>query len=271
MNQTQNAYDNVEFIDKISKYQRTNDNDLILKSKIPSIVNGGKVIDFGCGDGWFCREAIKRGANSVIGIDISKNSIDINNLENKDSKIKYLVKDLETFKTLNNNNNSSINNNNNDDDSQLINDSFDFAFSAYVTHYLSDLESFFNKVYKLLKSNNGSSFLFSTEHPMRTSTKCIENKFIDHKFEGDEIVKKVWPIANYNEQGRRVFNWLDYKGIVKYHYTIETYINTLIKVGFKIDYLGEIEFSTSEFKFNKSEPQFTEKDRPYALFIKVSK
>ncbi|KAN0050870.1 hypothetical protein ACTA71_004166 [Dictyostelium dimigraforme] len=106
---------------------------------------------------------------------------------------------------------------------------------------------------------------------MRTSTKCIENKFIDYKFEGDETSRKVWPISNYSEQGKRVFNWLDYKGIIKYHYTIETYINTLIKVGFTIKYLGEIEFSTTEFKFNNSEPPSTEKERPYALLILVSK
>ncbi|KAN0032849.1 hypothetical protein ACTFIV_006781 [Dictyostelium citrinum] len=265
---SQNAYDkNDILINKFSNRTRTLEKESLLNSKIPweIIKNGGNVIDVGCGDGWFCREIIEKGVNQVIGIDISEKLIEkARELINKDQeeKLKYIIADLDNFQISEPPFNSLIG-------------SFDFAFSSFLTHYISDLEPFFKKIYSLLKSNNnssgGSTFIFLTEHPIRTSTKCIENKFIDHQFEGDEHSRKVWPIANYNEQGKRVTNWIGSKGIIKYHYTIETYVNTLIKVGFKIDYLGELNLNERQLQFSNIGDLSIESNRPYTLFIKVIK
>ncbi|KAM9973723.1 hypothetical protein ACTFIW_010846 [Dictyostelium discoideum] len=270
---------------------------LLLNSKIPwEIIKNGNVIDFGCGNGWFCSEMIEKGVNQIIGIDISEKLIKIaielnkdNNCNNNENtaiekmlnistfspaaltrdhglavKLKYYITDLNNFQLNETPFNSLIG-------------SFDFAFSSFVTHYLSDLELFFKKVYNLLKSNknnnnfNNGSFIFLAEHPMRTSTKCIENKFINHKFEGDENSRMVWPISNYSEEGKRVTNWAGSNGIIKYHYTIETYVNTLIKVGFKIDYLGELNLEEKQSQFSNCGDISIEENRPYSLFFKVSK
>ncbi|KAK5581850.1 hypothetical protein RB653_003430 [Dictyostelium firmibasis] len=260
---SQNAYDKNDILfNKFSNLKRSLNKESLLYSLLPwEIIKNGSVADLGCGEGWFCREIIDNGSpNQVIGIDISKNLINNAKELNKEKykNLKYIITDLDSFEL-------------NEFGIDSIIGSIDFIFSSFLTHYLSDLESFFNKVYKLLKSNNGSSFIFFTEHPMRTSTKCIENKFIDHKFEGDEIVKKVWPIANYNEQGKRIFSWLGSNNIIKYHYTIETYINTLIKVGFKIDYLGELNINERQLQFSNNGDLVIESNRPYSLLIKVSK
>ncbi|KAN0050853.1 hypothetical protein ACTA71_004149 [Dictyostelium dimigraforme] len=259
---SQNAYDKSEvLLNKFSNNKRTLENEILLNSKIPwEIVKNGNVIDVGCGDGWFCREMIEKGVNKVIGIDISEKLIEKAKQLNIDGNknLIYHIADLDNFQIDQSPFNSLIG-------------SIDFAFSSFLTHYLSDLESFFKRIFNLLKSNNGSSFIFLTEHPMRTCTKCAENKFIDYKFEGDETSRKVWPISNYSEQGKRVFNWIGSKGIIKYHYTIETYINTLIKVGFTIDYLGEINLNESQLQFSNIGDISIEENRPYSLFIKVLK
>ncbi|KAM9954066.1 hypothetical protein ACTFIR_009190 [Dictyostelium discoideum] len=269
---SQNEYDkNYTLLNKFSNRILENETSL-LNSKIPwEIIKNGNVIDFGCGNGWFCREMIEKGVNQIIGIDISEKLIKIaielnkdNNCNNNNEKLKYYITDLNNFQLNETPFNSLIG-------------SFNFAFSSYLTHYLSDLESFFKKVYNLLKSNknnninNGSSFIFFTEHPMRTSTKCIENKFINHKFEGDENSRMVWPISNYSEEGKRVTNWAGSNGIIKYHYTIETYVNTLIKVGFKIEYLGELNLEEKQLQFSNCGDISIEENRPYSLFFKASK
>ncbi|EAL60647.1 hypothetical protein DDB_G0293670 [Dictyostelium discoideum AX4] len=261
---SQNEYDkNDSLFNKFSNKNLTIENETLLFSMIPwEIVKNGNVIDFGCGNGWFCREMIEKGVNQIIGVDISekliKKAIELNKDNNEKSK--YYVTDLDNFQLNETPFNSLIG-------------SFDFAFSSYLTHYLSDLESFFKKVYNLLKSNNnnGSSFIFFAEHPMRTSTKCIENKFISHKFEGDENSKMVWPISNYSEEGKRVTKWAGSNGIVKYHYTIETYVNTLIKVGFKIDYIGELNLVEKQLQLCNSGDITIEANSPFTLFIKVIK
>ncbi|KAM9979092.1 hypothetical protein ACTFIZ_000424 [Dictyostelium cf. discoideum] len=259
----QNEYDkNDTLLNNFLDRKTTLEKETLLYSKIPwEIVKNGNVIDFGCGNGWFCREMIKKGSNQIIGVDISEKLINKArelNEENNNEKLKYYITDLDNFQL-------------NEPPFNSLIGSFDFSFSSYLTHYLSDLESFFKKVYNLLKSNNGSSFIFFTEHPMRTSTKCIENKFINHKFEGDENSRMVWPISNYSEQGKRITNWAGSKGIIKYHYTIETYVNTLIKVGFKIDYLGELKTEEGQLLLDNCGDLSIESNRPFSLFIKVIK
>ena len=40
------------------------------------ITAGSRVLDLGCGMGWFCRWAAENGAASVLGIDLSSNMLD---------------------------------------------------------------------------------------------------------------------------------------------------------------------------------------------------
>ncbi|CAF4440130.1 unnamed protein product, partial [Adineta steineri] len=59
-----------------------------------------KLLDVGCGNGLFAREMINNGiAKSVIGVDASKDMIDLSIQENKenDQRYEYLVKDVYTL------------------------------------------------------------------------------------------------------------------------------------------------------------------------------
>jgi 2-polyprenyl-3-methyl-5-hydroxy-6-metoxy-1,4-benzoquinol methylase len=58
-------------------------------------MNGLRVIDLGCGFGWFCRWARKQGAPWVLGLDVSEMILARANSTPTDSAITYERADLE--------------------------------------------------------------------------------------------------------------------------------------------------------------------------------
>ncbi|MGQ7198921.1 SAM-dependent methyltransferase, partial [Escherichia sp. HC-TM1] len=66
------------------------------------------------------------------------------------------------------------------------------------------------------------------EHPIFTS-----NEKQDFEYTDDNEISH-WPIDNYLDESIRHTNFLG-EDVVKYHRTVETYINTLIKNGFIIN------------------------------------
>ncbi|KAL3584872.1 hypothetical protein FPOAC2_14653 [Fusarium poae] len=100
---TQNIYDNAKFFAEYSALDRS-----IkgldgapewprLRSYIPDL-QGLDVLDLGCGFGWFARWARSTGANSVRGIEISKNMISQARARTNDTKIIYEQADLDNTK-----------------------------------------------------------------------------------------------------------------------------------------------------------------------------
>jgi len=57
---------------------------------LPQDLTGKRVLDIGCNEGFFCSEAVKRGAASVIGIDGHRPFLDIAESKYRDPKIKFL-------------------------------------------------------------------------------------------------------------------------------------------------------------------------------------
>ncbi|KAK5576636.1 hypothetical protein RB653_007780 [Dictyostelium firmibasis] len=263
---SQNIYDDETFFNNYAKLPRS----MIglqgapefeyLKSLLPPITNESKIVDLGCGYGWFCREAIKMGAKSVLGIDISKKMInraeeldttlDLGNQSFSFSKlIKYEIQDLEKLQF-------SINENDNNEQR------FDLAYSVFVFHYLLDLEGFLRKIYSSLKK--GGTLLFTVEHPIFSCSKYT-NYWIDYQ---NDTEKKIWPVSHYSYEGERVSNWLA-EGVKKQHRTIGTYINTLINTGFTISHVNEWSPTDQQIKDNPS--LLIEKERPMILIIKAIK
>src|SRR3978361_446514 len=58
---------------------------------------GSRVLDLGCGLGYFAREARARGAASVIGVDISERMLADARARGSDAGISYVRSSLETF------------------------------------------------------------------------------------------------------------------------------------------------------------------------------
>src|SRR5271156_4988299 len=99
---TQNIYDKEEFFAGYSRLPRSvagldgAPEWLALRALLPD-PNGLKVLDLGCGFGWFCRWAREHGAAQVLGIDVSENMLARARATTTDSAIAYAQADLETL------------------------------------------------------------------------------------------------------------------------------------------------------------------------------
>lgn len=181
----------------------------LLKSMLPPSVSGLRVVDLGCGFGWFCRWAQEQGASRILGIDLSEKMLS-RARSSSNSAIEYQQANLERL--------------------SLPEAAFDLVYSSLALHYIENVESLFLTIFRSLSP--GGHFVFSTEHPIfMAPTK--PGWRIDEK-DG----KKTWPINRYSVEGARVTDWLT-KGVVKFHRTIATTLNLLIRTGFSISRVEE--------------------------------
>jgi SAM-dependent methyltransferase len=148
---TQNIYDNAGFFAGYSQLRRSVDGLggapewPTLKSMLPALT-GRRVVDLGCGFGWFCRWAREAGAASVLGLDVSANMLARARETTPDPAIVYRQADLETL--------------------ELPAASFELAYSSLTLHYIEKLAALFATVHGAL--GPGGSFVFSAEHPLYT-------------------------------------------------------------------------------------------------------
>lgn len=211
----QNKYNDKNFFDKYSKMERSigglesAGEWHILKTMLPDF-NDKNVLDIGCGFGWHCRYASSEGAKSVLGIDISSEMLKVAKEKTNDDKIKYKCIAME--------------------DIDFSKGEFDVVISSLAFHYTKDFDIICKKIYDCL-SDKGS-FVFSVEHPIFTAKETQDWCYGEH----NEIL--YWPVDDYQYEGIRKTSFLG-EEVIKYHRTIETYINTLIKNGFIINNISE--------------------------------
>ncbi|MBQ7962380.1 MAG: class I SAM-dependent methyltransferase [Clostridia bacterium] len=213
----QNIYDNETFFEgyKALRAGETNYNDLLEQpamAKLLPDLNGKSVLDLGCGYGHNCIDFIKRGAASVVGIDISEKMLSVAKTESAHEKIQYL--------------NMSMT------DISQLDDKFDLIYSSLAFHYVEDFNAFAKEMYSVL--NNGGQLLFSQEHPIITAT-IDGNGHFNKNIRGKRV---SYTFSNYNEPGERKVHWY-VDGVIKYHRTFSDVINALAKAGFVIEEVCE--------------------------------
>lgn len=219
-------------------------NDFIEQPAIKSMISnlkGKSVLDLGCGDGHFSKYCVENGAEKVIGVDISNNMIERANKINKDNNIEFVCLPME--------------------DLNLANQKFDLIISSLSIHYVEDYRTLIRKINGLLK-NNGE-FIFSTEHPIATARKGN-----NHWIKNEEGNKLHWALDNYQEEGEREHDWVA-DGVVVYHRTISTLINTLIEGGLVLDKI--IEPQSILTGLEQMPNLINEKRRPSFIIIKSKK
>jgi SAM-dependent methyltransferase len=210
----QNIYDDGEFFAAYSGLRRSVEGLdgapewPTLRSMLPAMP-GLRVVDLGCGFGWFARWAADAGAAAVLGIDLSENMLARAVASTDDSRITYQRSDL--------------------DEVELPPAAFDVAYSSLTLHYLADLERFVAMVHQSLVE--GGVFVFSVEHPIYSAPSRPQ-------FIPDETGHVSWPVDQYLVEGPRTTDWLA-PGVEKYHRTIGTYLRCLRDVGFELDALCE--------------------------------
>lgn len=213
----QNIFDNEIFFEgyKALRDNEINYNDLLEQpamAKLLPDLNGKSVLDLGCGYGHNCIDFVNRGAEKVVGIDISEKMLSVAREESSHGKIKYR--------------NMSMT------DISKLNEKFDFVYSSLAFHYVKNFDAFAKDIFSIL--NDGGQLLFSQEHPIITAT--VDG---NGHFNKDENGTRVsYTFSNYNEPGERKIHWY-VDGVVKYHRTFSGIINALTKAGFIIEEICE--------------------------------
>lgn len=210
----QNVYDNPDFFAGYSQLRRSREGLAgapewpALRSMLPPL-EGLRVLDLGCGFGAFARWAREMGAASVLGIDLSENMLARARAQTRDPGATYCLADIENL--------------------ELPDASFDLVYSSLTLHYIADFGAVCVAIRRLLVP--GGRLVFSVEHPIFTAP--------SHPgWQTAPSGSKVWPINDYLLEGRRVTDWIT-PGVVKYHRTVASYVNSLLAQGFHLLHLEE--------------------------------
>jgi SAM-dependent methyltransferase len=205
---SQNMYDDPDFHDAYRRLPRSM-HGLEGAPEWPTVasllpqVDGGDVIDLGCGFGAFARWAAKHGAR-VDAVDLSGRMLArAAELTAESAAITYHRADI--------------------DEVELCAAGYDLAYSALALHYLRDLPRLLATVHRALRP--GGSLVLTVEHPIYTAPTSVEFTQVDGR--------RVWPLDRYGEEGERRRDWLA-PGVRKQHRKFGTWINSLVGAGFTV-------------------------------------
>ena len=211
----ENKYDSEKFFAKYSEMNRSK-NGLQgagewseLRKILPDFARK-RVLDLGCGYGWHCKYALEKGAAYVLGTDISHNMLEVAQRVNAAEGIKYQCAAME--------------------DLDFPDAAFDIVLSSLAFHYVNDFAPLVCSISRWLK--RGGEFVFSVEHPVFTAAGSQD------WYRDKEGAILHFPVDNYYYEGRREALFLGEK-VLKYHRTLMTYMNTLLRNGFEIQHVTE--------------------------------
>jgi SAM-dependent methyltransferase len=237
----QNIYDRPDFFAGYSQLRRSVDG-LDGATEWPSVrsmlpdVGGLRVVDLGCGFGWFCRWAKEQGAAEVLGLDMSENMLSRARSWPDAAGIRYEVSDLERL--------------------ELPPARFELAYSSLALHYVENLARLFATIHAALVP--GGCFVFSIEHPIYMAPSRPGWSL-------DAQGRRTWPVDSYLIEGPRTTDWLA-KGVVKHHRTLGATLNLLIRSGFQVEHVEE--FCPSEEQIVMRPELAEERDRPMFLLVR---
>jgi len=240
----QNIYDNDEFFAGYARLPRSvaglegAPEWPSLRALLPDL-RGRRVLDLGCGYGWFCRWARGAGAAAVLGIELSEKMLARARADTSDAAITYQQTDMESL--------------------TLPSDAFDLAYSSLALHYVENLNRLMSRVYRSLVP--GGSLVFSAEHPIYTAP-------AEPKWSLDAAGHKIWPVDHYLDEGPRSTVWLA-PGVIKQHRTIATTVNLLLRAGFGISHLEE--WGPSDEQIRAQPSLADERQRPPFLIVAAKK
>lgn len=242
---TQNIYDTAAFFAGYSELPRSRQGLAgapewpSLRAQLPAL-QGLKVVDLGCGYGWFSHWAAQQDARTVLAIDVSEKMLARAAADHSDPRIAYQRADLEQL--------------------TLAPSTFDLAYSSLAFHYISDLGALLRTVHDALVP--GGKLVFSIEHPVFMAPRSPG-------WQVDAEGRKSWPVDSYQVEGPRVTHWLGSEGVIKQHRTLGTLLNLLITTGFRLDHVNEWGPSATDLQATPSLSD--EVERPMLLIIAATR
>jgi SAM-dependent methyltransferase len=173
-------------------------------------VDGKRVLDAGCGEGYLCRKLARLGAR-VTGVDFSKEMLAIAEERTRDRAvlgIRYLHGNCEHLDFLDAG-------------------SFDVVVSNMVLMDLADHRAALQGFYRLLVE--GGILVFSISHPCFTTPGCGWIK-------DENGAKLYWKVDRYFEEGvhEQPVPQEAAEGLILFHRTLSSYIVALLRTGFEL-------------------------------------
>jgi SAM-dependent methyltransferase len=211
----QNVYDDPEFF---AGYRNLRDNlvglhENVIQTMLPEIVpdlDGNRVVDLGCGEGFFCRFARLQGAAHVTGIDPSEKMLAAARERTEDDGITYIQAFAE--------------------EAEVEPETIDVVVSILALHYVEDFDGALTSVRDWLVP--GGRFVMIVEHPVATAP----DPGSGYTMKGD--AEEAWLLTDYFDEGVREQEWY-VPGVIKYHRKLATMVNSLIGLGFLIERVSE--------------------------------
>ncbi|HWV01677.1 MAG TPA: class I SAM-dependent methyltransferase [Devosia sp.] len=203
----QNVYDDQAFFAGYSDFPRSRLG-LIGTAEWPSFrallpaIAGKRAVELGCGFGHLARWLAGEGARSVLALDLSEKMLSEARAATEDAAVEYRRADLDTL--------------------VLEPQSTDLVVSSMTLHYVADFERIARMLHAALVP--GGDLVFSVEHPVYSARAVPEWVRADDG-------REAFAIADYSVEGPRRTNWI-VDGVVKYHRTIATMLNTFMASGF---------------------------------------
>ncbi|HDG1689663.1 TPA: class I SAM-dependent methyltransferase [Kluyvera georgiana] len=202
-------------------------------------LTGLRVVDLGCGYGWFCRWARDQGAAEVTGLDLSSRMLARAEEMTDGEGITYRCEDLQTL--------------------TLAASSYDLVYSSLALHYLPDIAPLLATVYRALTP--GGVLVFSAEHPIYTAP-------LQQSWRVDDSGQKSWPVSHYQQEGERISNWFA-DGVKKQHRKLASWINALVAAGLVVEHVDEWGPTAEQIAANPALDE--EKERPMIFLLRARK
>lgn len=250
----QNIYDDPVFFKLYSEFPRAKEGEKgasewpELLQMLPHDLTGKRVLDLACGEGWFARWCISRGAKIVDACDISLNmlkkaeSLTLTPKTTSDPSppasttgaedgndscgngscnggcsglIRYTRVDLEKL--------------------QLPGATYDLVFCGLALHYVRGLPNVMQQVQSSLVP--GGVFVYSIEHPFLTAP--IKPSFIKTRTANSPSGEvDQWTVDSYFSEGVRSVDWV-VNGVIKQHRTLTSYFDMMREAGFEVEKMDE--------------------------------
>jgi ubiquinone/menaquinone biosynthesis C-methylase UbiE len=181
-------------------------------------LQGTRVCDVGCGEGYLGRYLVRHGAREVIGVDLSQRLIDVAIQRSDSPNLSYRIDDAHELQTI-------------------PDGSVGVVVSQLALMDILDHRRMFRAARRIL--HPGGVFAFSVLHP------CFEGRpfhFPDNPplMLDEQGVPTAYLVRRYATEGFWHSGGDGMRGHMgAYHRTLATYINDLIRCGFCLEYMEE--------------------------------
>lgn len=190
-----------------------------IQKMLPDLA-GKKILDIGCGTGIFTFLFDKYNPSKLVGLDISESMLSIARKKAMESGSEAAFIQGDATYT-----------------SQYVDGKFDFIFSSTTSHYIEDLDTFFENLEQSL--NDGGTIILSMIHPVYSAMYPIEH--------GETFPEEEEWQVRYLDKSKRAYiqPWIEYNDNYEnylsksYHHLFGDYVNSIIKAGLKITQVEE--------------------------------